>query len=77
MLFPGAQDDACEADASLYQVLAEYGVFPEFLKVEFARVDVVFSSGSGGTDNPPAAVNDSGFTTTQNAALSIPASALL
>ncbi|OSI95017.1 DUF4082 domain-containing protein [Bradyrhizobium canariense] len=40
--------------------------------------DVVFTASTGGgTDRPPVAVNDSGFTTTQNTALNIPASALL
>ncbi|EIG57075.1 DUF4082 domain-containing protein [Bradyrhizobium sp. WSM1253] len=40
--------------------------------------DVVFTASSGGgTDRPPVAVNDSGFTTTQNTALNIPTSALL
>jgi hypothetical protein len=36
--------DEDEVDAWLYRALAEYGVFPEFLKVEFARVkDAVFA----------------------------------
>ena len=39
--------------------------------------DVVFTSSTGGTDRPPVAVNDSGFTTTQNTALNILGSTLL
>jgi putative DNA primase/helicase len=36
--------DEDEVDAWLYRALAEYGVFPEFLKAEFARVkDAVFA----------------------------------
>ena len=36
--------DEDEVDAWLYRALAEYGVFPEFLKVEFVRVkDAVFA----------------------------------
>ncbi|WP_244443083.1 DUF4082 domain-containing protein [Bradyrhizobium sp. Ai1a-2] len=40
-------------------------------------VDVLFSPASGGTNQAPVAANDSGFSATQNSALSIPASALL
>jgi len=40
-------------------------------------VDVVFSSTGGGTNQPPVAAGDSGFSATQNTTLSIAASALL
>ncbi|WP_338319776.1 DUF4082 domain-containing protein, partial [Bradyrhizobium ottawaense] len=40
-------------------------------------VDVLFSNGSGGTNQPPIANNDSGFNATQNVPLSISGSALL
>jgi VCBS repeat-containing protein len=40
-------------------------------------VDVVFSSSSGGTNQPPVANNDSGFNATQNVPLSISGTALL
>ena len=36
--------DEDEVDAWLYRALAEYGVFPEFLKIEFGRVkDAIFA----------------------------------
>jgi hypothetical protein len=40
-------------------------------------VDVLFSSGGGAANQPPVAANDSGYSTNQNTALSIAASALL
>lgn len=40
-------------------------------------VDVVFSTGSSGVNQPPIAANDSGFSTAKNTALTINASALL
>uniref|UniRef100_UPI00384B8412 DUF4082 domain-containing protein n=1 Tax=Bradyrhizobium daqingense TaxID=993502 RepID=UPI00384B8412 len=40
-------------------------------------VDVVYSPTSGGANRTPVATNDSGFSATQNTAISIPASALL
>ena len=40
-------------------------------------VDVLYSPGGGGANLAPVAANDSGFSTTQNSPISIPASALL
>ncbi|WP_225703695.1 DUF4082 domain-containing protein [Bradyrhizobium cenepequi] len=40
-------------------------------------VDVVFAPSGGGSNQPPVANNDSGYTTTQNTAVTIAASALL
>ncbi|MDA9526881.1 hypothetical protein ACM42_00150 [Bradyrhizobium sp. CCBAU 25338] len=40
-------------------------------------VDVVYSPATGGANQTPIAANDSGFSTTQNTPISIPASALL
>ena len=40
-------------------------------------MDVVFSPAGGGTNQPPVAANDSGFSATQNSPITIAASALL